>query len=806
MHSLIEDIRFGLRMLAKAPGFTAIAVVTLALGIGANTAVFSFVHGMLLRPLGYPHEDRLVCLTTANPVEGWSGANASIPDYLDWRAQNTTFEDMGIYLTSSYNLTGGEQPERVSSVGASASLLAVLGVEAEIGRAFGPDEDQSGQERVAVLSQSFWQRRFGGEPGVVGTTVTLDDVPYTILGVLPAGLERAWGRFDVWTPFAIYDSGGDRGYGAYQIFGRLKPGVSVAEAQTELAGIAARLAESYPETNKGKTVEVKPIRNAVVDDTARLAVAALAAAVGFVLLIACVNVANLLLSRSMTRRREFAIRATLGARRWRLARQIVGESLILALAGAVLGVVLALWGVDLLVSRLPDIVPRREEIAVNWQALAFTLVLALLTTLLFGLPPALQASRVSLHAALKGSAESTAKGRSRQVGRDTLAVVQMAMALALLICAGLMVKSFRWQQSDPLGFEARQALTMRLRLPSPRYASTAQQVSFIEQAVDRVGHAPGVTSAAAAHILPFDRSGNYPRVTAEDDAAEGVLRPSIVGLAVVTPRYFETMGIPLLSGRDFAADDTSSGQPVVIVNERYARRHWPAGAAVGKRVKFGEPDAAGPWFTIVGVVGNVRRSALDEGKLGYMYVPHGQVGGAYMAIVARTPGDPLAATSAVQNAIWEIDPAQAVYEVRSLEDIVANDVRAWGVVAAMMSVFAAVALTLASAGVYGVMSYNVSRRTHEIGIRLAMGARARDVLRLVLRKSLLLTLPGVVAGVGLACGLGQALKSLMYKVAPFDPTTFVCVSLLLVAVAMLAGYLPARRATRVDPLVALHSE
>jgi putative ABC transport system permease protein len=420
--------------------------------------------------------------------------------------------------------------------------------------------------------------------------------------------------------------------------------------------------------------------------------------------------------------------------------------------------------------------------------------------------PALQASRVDLNAALKDTARFASAGRSRQLGRDALVVTQMATALALLICAGLMIKSFRLQKSDDPGFDSQSVLTARLRLPSHRYESAAKEVSFFEGTLERIRHAPGVTSAAAAHILPFDRSSNYVRTTTEDDAARGVERQALAGLTVITPRYFETMSIPLLSGRDFSAQDATSGEPVVIVNERYARRHWPDEAAVGKRLKLGERDAPGPWFAIIGVAGNVRRSGLDQGGLGYVYLSHGQVGGSYMAIVARTSGDPLAATSAVRNAVGEIDPDQAIYEVRSLDEIVANDVGVWGVVAGTMSVFALVALGLAIVGLYGVMSHNVIRRTHEIGVRLALGAQARDVLQLVLRKSALLTLPGLVVGVGLACGLGQALKTLMYKVAPTDPLTFIGVSLLLIVVALVACYVPARRATNVDPMVALRYE
>lgn len=806
MSTLLQDIRFGFRTLAKSPVFTVVGVVTLALGIGANTAVFSFVRGMLLRPLGYPDEDRLVSLSTADPVAGWSGGNVSIPDYQDWRAQNTTFEDLGICFTSSYNLSGTDPPEQVSSVGASASLLPVLGFDVQIGRAFGPEEDQPGRDRVVLLSASFRQRRFGGAADVVGTTITLNDVPHTVVGVLPAQLEQAWGRFDVWAPFAIYATGGDRGYGAYRVFGRLKPEVGIARAQAELVGIAARIAENFPETNQNTTVEVQPIIDKVVDDSARLAVASLAAAVAFVLLIACVNVANLVLARGTGRHRELAVRTTLGASRWRLARQLMTESTILALAGGGLGALLALWGVDSLVAQLPDTIPRRGDIAVDGQVLVFTVLLSLLTAVLFGLVPALQAARVDVNVALKDTGGSVTPARSRRWGRDVLVVGQVALALALLICAGLMIKSFRLQRSDDLGFDARRILTMRLQLPAQRYDSAAGQVSFIEQAVQQIRSAPGVASAAAAHILPFDGSGNFPMVTTEDDALRGVDRRTIVGMTVVTPGYFETLGVPVLSGRDFTPEDATGGPPVVIVSQRLARRCWPDAPAVGKRLKFGPREKAGTWFTVAGVVGNVRRNGLDEGQLGYLYLSHGQVGGGYMAIAARTLGDPLAATSAVQSAIWKVDPDQALYGVRSMEDVVAKDTGAWGVLAGSLSVFAIIALALAGVGLYGVMSYAVGRRTHEIGIRMALGAQRQTVLRLILQRSTLLTLLGVVVGVALACGLGQALKALMYKVSPTDPATFVAVGLVMILVGLLASYLPARRATRVNPVVALRFE
>lgn len=807
MSVLVQDLRYAFRTLAKQPGFTAVIVLTLALGIGANTAVFSFVYGMLLKPLGYPQEEQLFALFTANPTQGWSRANVSIADYRDWREQSTCFADMGICSHSSYNLAGGDRPEHVRAVKASASLLPVFGFEARIGRAFGPEEDQPGKDHVVVLSDSFWRRRFGAAPDVVGKTVMLDGTPFTILGVLPAEVERAWRPFDVWRPFANYDNGGGRGYRAYSVFARLKPGVSVAEARTELAGITARLAESHPRTNKGCTANVVPIIDKVVDKTARTAVAAVLAAAVFVLLIACVNVANLMLARGSVRQQEFAVRSSLGASGWRLTRQTITECTILSLIGGTVGLLLALWAVESLIAIMPDNAPRKNDFGVDQPVLLFTVLLSLFTALLFGLVPAVKAARVNLSEALKDAARSASPGKTRRFGRQGLVAGQIALALALVVCAGLMIQSAHRLMSADLGFEARQLLTMCVRLPTRTYEDDAARISFFEQVTRRMRAIPGVQAAAAALILPFDRSNSFSDVTADSGMSADPAGQTIAGVTTVTPEFFQTMGIPLLAGRDFNEQDTFDSQPVVIVSEPLARRFWPGGA-IGKRLKYGSPDSDNPWFTVVGVVGNVmRRSGLDRSAaVPYTYVPYAQSPSSYMTLVARTLSDPRTATKAAHSAIWEIDPDQAIYKVQSMEDMVFSEIGVWSIVAGLVSVFAFIALVLAAVGLYGVMSYAVTQRTREIGIRIALGARSLDVLSMVIRRSALLTLLGVVGGIGLALALGQMLESLMYGVSPADPLTFAAVSVMMIVVSILASYIPARRATRVDPVVALRCE
>ena len=807
MTGIGQDIRYGLRTLLKQPGFTMIALLTLALGIGANTAVFSIVNGVLLKPLGYPEPDRLVAVYTADPARGFNRMDTSYPDFNDWRKQNSSFVDMGICTARACNFTGSARPERLLMVRASASLLPVLGFDAKLGRTFGTEENQPGKDRVVVLSDSFWQRGFGGDPDVVARTILLDNVPVTVLGVLPPELEKAWAPFDVWSPLPFSTDDFGRGYRSFDVFGRLKPGVSVAQAQAEMEGIAARLGEAYPSTNKGHTVSVVPIIDILVGDAAVPALTILVAAVVFVLLIACANVANLLLAKATVRQKEFAVRSALGAGRGRLVRQMITECTVLALAGGVLGMLLAVWGLDILVAVLSNTVGRMDEVAVDRRVLVFTLVLSFATALLFGLAPALKSSCASVVESLKDGVRSGVIGKSGRARRDLLIVAQVAMALALVTCAALMLRSFVTLRSVDSGFDTRRLLTMRLRLPENNYDTEEKRAAFFEQVTRQIRGTPGLTSAAAVSSTPLVGRDRESGVTIEDymppdDPSGGIM----VGDTIVTPGYFETMGIPLLGGREFTEHDDSNGPGVAIVNARMAHRFWPGQNAVGKRLKFDSRDSETPWLTVIGVVGDVRQVTLSQDVRLEAYRPHAQVPSSNMTVVARTSGDPLNATTTVQNAIWEVDPDLAVYGVRSMKGIVSANTRGLGAMVALLTVFAAIALTLSGAGMYGVISYTVSRRTQEIGICTALGAQSRDVLRLVITRSVVLTLVGVTGGMGLALLLGRALETLMYGVSPTDIPTFAGVAGALLIVALLASYLPARRATKIDPVAALRCE
>jgi putative ABC transport system permease protein len=818
--NVLQDLRYAVRTLAKRPGFTAVVVVTLAIGIGACTAVFSIVNGILLRPLGYPEADRLVGIFSANatlqaaqPTEGWDRSNVSANDFVDWRARSRSFIDMGICTYTSYNLTGGDRPERVIAARASASLLPVLGFEARIGRIFGPDEDLPGHERVALLSDGFWRRRFAANPQIVGQTILLDGMPYEVLGVLPPEFSRAWGRFDqiwepfdVWVPFAFAAGDYNRADRSYHAIGRLRPGVSVAGARAELEAIAASLAETYPDSNTGYTVNVMPLLDTIAGREVKQALTVLTAAVAFVLLIACVNVANLLLARGQTQAREYVIRAALGASRGRLIRQMLTECAVLSLAGGLLGALLAAWGVALLVTHLPDVVPRKNEIAVDRTALLVTLGLSCVAMLAAGLVPALRSGRVRLSDMFRDASPSRPIGRARWLPVDALIVGQIALAMGLTASAGLTARSFmRLLGADP-GFDARQLLTMRTQLPPERYGDAERRVTFVERAVDEIRALPGVTAAAAISTLPCDGLDIWSYATIEEHVERHPRGEIFLGRITVTPEYFATMGIPLLEGRDFTELDDVAAQSVVIVNRTLAQRFWPGQSAVGKRLKYGARDAEGPWLTVVGVVGDVKQRGVTRETRLETYRPHAQVPASRMSFAVRTAGPPLGAARDVQEAIWDIDPELAVYRVRAMNDIVFDEFRPGGILAGLLTAFAVIALLLAGVGLYGTMAHAVGQRTHEIGIRVAVGARPGDVLRLVARRSMMLTVTGILAGVGLALLLGKGLRTLLYGVSPTDLLTLIGAGVTLLLVGLVASYIPARRATEVDPMVALRCE
>lgn len=806
MHGFVQDLRYGCRTCLRSPGFAAIIVIMLALGIGANTTVFSFVYGMLLKPLGYPDEDRLTYVCGAKPAMDWQRSSISIPDYVEWRDQNTSFVDMGVFRSSSRTISGDDRPQRVSLIMASASLLPVLGVEPLLGRAFNQEEDRPGATPVTLLSEAFWQRRFGADPDIVGRSILLDGTATTVLGVLPAQLERAGGAFDLWSPLPFNVDEHTRDDHSYFAVGRLKPGVTIEQARAELKGIAARQEVLYPESNHGWTASVLPILDYTVDPAATVAVTIMMVVVVLVLLIACANVANLMLARASIRRKEFAVRSAVGAGGWRLARQLITECGLLALIGGVLGTFLALWGVDFLIAVFPDIVPRKAEVTINGQVLAFTLIVSLGAAILSGLAPAMNSARGNLSETLKEGTRSSSAGRSRSLRRDVLVSAQIAMAFALVICAGLMTRSFQYLQGVDPGFNTDRCLTMRLRLPSRQYESDQERAAIIEQATKAVREVPGVESAAVVSSLPLAGMNNWTDLSVEDHPPTGPEERISVGYIVATPGYFETMGIPLLRGRDFTFQDTADSQQVVIVSENAAKSFWPNEDPIGKRIKYGAPDSDAEWRTVVGVTGDVKHAGVDRDARLETYRPYSQSPHQFVVVAARTLSDPAAATSAVQQAIWDIDPNLAFYQVRTMNDVVFDNYGVWGVYATLMGAFAGVALLIAAVGLYAAMAYSVNQRTHEIGIRMALGAQARHVLRLVVKRSATMALIGIVGGSALAFALGSALRAIMCGVSPADPPTYLAIAFVMLMVAVLAGLLPARRAIRVDPMVALRCE
>ncbi|HEV2913882.1 MAG TPA: ABC transporter permease [Pyrinomonadaceae bacterium] len=803
-----QDLRYGLRMMLKNPAFTAVAVLALGLGIGANTAIFSVVNSILLRPLPFREPDRLVTVMHNYPKLDLI-APVSPPGFEDYRARTDVFENAGASSGGSFNLTGEGEPERIQARGVTAGFFETLGVEAALGRTFLPEEDKPGNEHVVVLSNGLWQRRYGADPGVVGRTITLDGEGYTVVGVMPAGF-RFYGQDDAWAPLALNAemmSPNRRGSEFLLMIARLKPGVSFEQAQAAMNSVASQIRQDNPQQYPSDSdwgVRVKPVYEEMVADI-RPALLVLLGAVGFVLLIACANVANLLLARASVRRKEIAIRTALGAGRWRLVRQLLTESVLLSITGGGLGLLLAVWGVDVLVKLNQNNIPRAREIGIDARVLAFTFGLSLVTGVLFGLAPALQASRTQLTDALKEGGR-TSGGSHRARFRSLLVVTEIALALVLLIGAGLMVKSFsRLSHVDP-GFQPQNLLTMQVALPVTKYKEDKQIGDFFRQALEKIKSLPGVQSEGAVSQLPLSGSVASGFFTIEGQEASGEQRPH-TDLRASSPEYLQTMGIPLLKGRYFNERDTDSSPNVAIIDETLARRYWPGADPVGRRISYNRRDGKPVWREIVGVVGAIKHKALDADYRGQLYFPHPQNPWSNMSLVVRSnTADPASLTAAVRSAIQAVDKDQPVYRVMTMETMVAESVAQHRFSMFLLTLFAVVAVALAVVGLYGVMSYGVSQRTHEIGIRMALGAQARDVLRMVVGQGFVLALLGVGAGLLGALALTRVMSSLLFGVSATDPFMFVSVPLILAGVALLACYLPARRATKVDPMVALRYE
>jgi predicted permease len=794
--ALWQDLRFGVRMLLKQPGFTLIAVLTLALGIGANTAIFSIVNAVLLRPFPYKEPERLVILRERVSVGG--GFSPSYPNFVDWRAQNTLCSSMvAVRSLESFNFTGAGEPERLQGRLVSAEFFSTLGIKPLLGRDFLPEENHPGATPAVILSYEFWQRRLGEDPGIIGKQLTLNNQSFTVAGVTPPNFQFET-EADVTVPIGLQAErfrlrGADPGA---DVVARLKPNVSLQEAEAELNMIAARLEQQYPESNKGRRVLVKPLHENFVGDV-RQPLLILLGSVGLVLLISCANVANLLLVRSSVRRKEMAVRAALGASRATIIRQLLTESVLLAASGAALGILLALWGTSFIGSQLPDGIPRLQEARVDAPVLGFTLAVSLLTGLLFGLAPALQASRPNLTEGLKEGDRGSSGHRQRL--RSVLVVGEVALTMTLLVGAGLLIQSFRRVlQVDP-GFKAQNLLTMQISVNNP---DRQQVVNFFEQLQQKVRSLPGVKSVAVSDGLPFDMA-NYPGFL-----IEGRPIPNNKGSGLrysVSSDYFQTMGIELIKGRLFTAQDTPDSQQVIVINEVLAERYFPSKDPLRKRLRHGSTS---PSLEIVGIVRHVEHYKLDgqNSVQPQFYTNLNQTRARPINLLVRTDVEPVRLASAVRAQIATLNKDQAVFNVRTMEQILAQSVAPRRFSMLLLTVFAVAALALASLGIYGLMSYAVAQRTREIGVRMALGAQASDVLKLVIRQGMKWALTGVALGLVASMALTRTMKTLLFGVSATDPVTFATLALLLTAMGLLACFVPAWRATKVDPMAALRSE
>ena len=813
MEMLWQDIRYGIRMLWKAPSVSIVATIALALGIGANTAIFSVVNAVLLRPLPFANSEGLMNVWETDSVRGYKRGSASYPNFVDWRDQNHVFEYMSTYHNGDFILTGRGESTRVQGAVVNADLFPLLGVTPLIGRTFLPDEDKPGEGgQVVLLSQGLFQKRFNGDPNVVNQTMVLDGKSYTIVGVMPQAFQFPVQNdpVELWTTVAVDRAGKDpiteeRGAHYMNVIARLKPGVSTEQAQAEMIAISARLEQQYPDKNLHKSSKVESTLEALVGDI-RPALLILLGAVGCVLLIACANVANLLLARAMTRHKEMAIRSALGASRIRVVRQLLTESVLLSLAGGALGLVLAVWWSDLLIALGKENIPRALHVGLDWRVLGFTLIVSVLTGVVFGLVPAIHSSKTELTESLKEGGRGSGEGARRNRVRGLLVVSELAIAVVLLVGAGLLIQSlWRLQHVSP-GFESQNLLTFVVGIPDVKYP-TEKQNQFYRDLVTRLQALPGVRSAGS--VIPLPLSGDSFSISFETEGrpvAKGD-QPSADFFAI-SDDYFKTLGVSILKGRNFTERDGEKAPGVVIVNQAFAKKFFPNEDPVGKRIKPGisttakEPD----WREIVGIVADVRNRNLSSDLRAGYFVPQAQVPFNQMTLLVRTTGDPHTLMTAVQNEVHAMDSEVPVFSLKTMDEYISATVAAPRFNTTLLVIFAAVALVLTIVGLYGVMSYSVAQRTNEIGIRMALGAQTRDVLRLIVAQGFKLVLLGL--GIGLLGALASMtlISSLLFGVTWKDPLTFVAVAVLLALVALLACYIPARRATRLDPLSALHYE
>lgn len=811
IETLIQDIRYGLRMSLKNPGFTLVAIIALALGIGANSAIFSVINAVLLRPLPFEEPDKLMLLWEKDPQA--ASKTVSYPNYIDWRDQNRSFEALAAFRVTNFNLTGSGEPERLRGRLTTANLFPLLRVNAALGRTFLPEDDRQGAQPTVVLTYGLWQRRFAGDPGIVGRDILLDERSYTVVGVLPKDFQFL-SPVDLFVPFHSWENKylTSRGFhpGIF-VAGRLKPDVTVEAARTNMEAIAANLASQYPETNTQCSINVMSLMESSVGDIGTT-LYVLLAAVGFVLLIACANVANLLLARAATRQKEIAIRLAMGATRMRMIRQLLTESVMLSLTGGGIGVMLAFWSLGLLIKLSPGNIPRLSETSIDARVLAFTMGISLLTGLLFGLAPAWQASRPDLNETLKeGGGKQAGGGRHRLL--SAMVISEVALALVLLVGAGLLMKSFLLLTNTDPGFNPKNVLTMSVQLPENRYDTPDKIVSYFNLATEKLKALPGVEAVALANGLPFFGVPDMSFFVSDGRAKPETGQTPQGVFYVVSSDYFQAMQIPLIKGRYLNAQDVQGSNPVMVIDENLARQQFPDQDPIGKQITYGAMYT----HEIVGVVRHVAQYGLDaEPNLQtrpQFYIPYLQLRDDYfkdinarLTFVIRSVGEPLTLATAVRNEIQAVDKDQPIFNISALETRVGESLSRHRFSMLLLSFFAMLALLLASIGIYGVMSYTVTQRTKEIGVRMALGARPRDVLRLIVVKGLQLAGAGVFLGLIASLALTRVMKSMLFGVSASDPLTFAAITLLLAAVALLACLLPARRAARFDPMIALRFE
>jgi putative ABC transport system permease protein len=812
METLFKELRYGIRSLMKQPGFTAIAVITLALGIGANTAMFSVINAVLLRPLPYHDPNRLVTIWEESPDRGLYQIPTSYANYREWIDQNHVFDQISLYTFTNLNLTGTGEPARLSTVRASANLFSLVGATPRLGRTFLPEEDKEGANRVVILGHALWQSRFGSDSAIIGKSLTLNNQSYTVVGVMspdfqfPVGFGYL-GRVlndptDLYVPIAASSNEASRGNYSFFAIGRLKPGVTIDQARAEMTTIEGRLEQQYPDSNTGIGVSLVPTQEQTVKEI-RPALLVLLGAVAFMLLIACANIANLLLARAASRQKEIAIRTALGASRLRVLRLLLTESLMLSLAGGLLGLLLAFWGTDALLALTPENIPRLNEVGVDARVFGFTLAVSLVTGIFFGLIPAIHASKPNLNEALKEGARGSMGSAAGNRTRNALVAVEVALSFVLLIGAGLMIKSFLRLQQMNLGFNPDNVLTVDLTLSRSKYPEDRQQAAFFQETLARLQSLTGVKSAGATTGLPLTLS-----VSGSDFRIEGRPEPEagkemIVNTRSVSAGYFRTLGIALSKGRDFSDRDKSDAPLAAIINDDLARTYFPNEDPIGKRISFDEGES---WISIVGIIGDVKQLGLDSSAKPEVYFPYLQVASPSMSLVVRTASNPLSLAAVVKSQIQMIDKDLPIDDAKTMQQLLAESISGRRFNMLLLTVFAVVALVLAIVGIYGVMSYTVTQRTHEIGIRVAIGAQPRDVFRLVIGQGMMLAMIGLGFGLVGAFGLTRLMTTMLFGVEPTDPATFVSIAVLLTAVALVACYIPGRRAAKVNPLVALRYE